>query len=369
MKRIYRRSLFAVLFFLLLLNACSKPIPGTPVKDLAPSLTLPTAQPLPSSMKEELARMSKVAENAVFTEKRGYPEYRIGPLDLLEITFRVGSKYTTDPVGVRPDGTMSYSFVDDMLAAGLTVQELDHRLTERLSAFVKNPRVDIVVKEFKSKTALVLGEVGALRLPYYEVRTRKIFLNGKTTLLDLLVLAGGYTEDADIKQVKLIRANKIYRINLYDIIYRGETEQNVIIDNGDVVDVPELPEYGERVYVMGEVYRQGVYPLEDAPDLLAALAFAGSYTGTAVEENTLIIRDYQPGKKPQVLTADINALLKKGDVRQNIALQQGDIVYVPRSNIGDINEFIINTIPLLEYLLYPGEYRDAYWQYQDLRFK
>ena len=369
MKRIYLSWLFAVLFFLLLLNACSKHIPGTPVRDLAPTLTLPTGEPRSLAMKEELARMSKVAENAVFTEKRGYPEFKIGPLDLLEITFRAGSEYKTDTVMVRPDGTISYSFVDNMSVTGLTTRELDEKLTERLSTFVKNPRTDIVVKEFKSKTALILGEVGALRLPYYEAGTRKITLNGKTTLLDLLVLAGGYTKDADIKKVKLVRGGKVYYINLYDIIYRGEIEQNVIIDNGDVVDVPELPVYGERVYVMGEVYRQGVYPLKDAPDLLAALAFAGSFTGTAVQENTLIIRGYQPGKKPQVLTADINALFKKGDIRQNIPLQEGDIVYVPRSTIGDINEFIINTIPLLEYLLYPGEYRDAYWQHQDLRFK
>jgi protein involved in polysaccharide export with SLBB domain len=216
---------------------------------------------------------------------------------------------------------------------------------------------------------LVLGEVGALRLPYYEAGSGRFYLSGKTTILDLLVLAGGYTEDADIKQVKLIRADKIYYINLYDVIYRGETGQNVIIDDRDVVDVPELPEYGERVYVLGEVYRQGIYPLKNAPDLMAALSFAGSYTGTAVEENTLIIRGYQSGEKPLVLTADISAILKKGDIRQNIPLVDGDIVYVPRSTIGNVNEFIINTIPLLEYLLYPGEYRDAYWQYNDLRFK
>jgi polysaccharide export outer membrane protein len=182
-------------------------------------------------------------------------------------------------------------------------------------------------------------------------------------------MAGGYTQDADIKNVRLIRREESYYINLYDIIYRGDVEQNVIIDDGDVVDVPELPVYGERVYVLGEVYRQGVYPLKDAPDLLAALSFAGSFTATAVEENTVIIRGYQPGIKPVVLTADVNAILKKGDIRQNIHLIDGDVVYVSRSAIGDVNEFIINTVPLLEYLLYPGDYRDAYWQNDKLRFK
>ena len=363
-----RSYLCVVSILLLLVSGCTKAMHGTPVTAV-PTVAVSTLDPGPVPNKEDLARMSRVTENAAFTEKKGYPEYRIGPGDLLEITFRVGSQYSTDLVRVGSDGTISYSFVDNLSVTGLTVRELDDQLTHRLSAYVKNPRLDVAVKEFKSKSALVLGEVGALRLPYYEAGSGKVFLKGKTTLLDLLVLAGGYTEDADIKKVKLIRDSEIYRINLYDIIYRGETEQNVIINDGDVVDVPELPEYGERVYVMGEVNRQGVYPLEDVPDLLAAVALAGSFTRVAVEQNTLVIRGYEPGKNPHVLTADINALLKKGDIGQNITLVDGDVVYIPRSTIGYINEFIVNTVPMLDYLLYPGKYRDAYWQNQDLRFK
>jgi protein involved in polysaccharide export with SLBB domain len=352
-----------------LLNGCSRTIKGTPVKNIQPvvsSRQLPSQTPV---MRKELARLSRVIENSVFTEKRGYPEYTIGALDILEITSRVGSDYKTDTAMVRSDGTISYAFVDDLPVEGLTVYELDTKLTERLSVFLKNPRIDVVVKEFKSKSALVMGEVGAFRYAHYEAASGSLYLNGKTTLLDLMVMAGGYTKDADIKKVKLIRNDTIYFINLYDLIYRGEVEQNVIIDDGDAIDVPELPEYGERVYVLGEVNGQGVYSLKDVPDLLAAISFAGSYTRTAIEENTLIIRGYQPGTKPLILTADVSAILKKGDISQNIALMDGDIVYVPRKRVGDINEFIVNTVPLLDYLLYPGRYRDAYGRYEHLRFK
>ncbi len=369
MKRISFDYVFLLLVLMILPHGCAKPIQSIPVKNL-PDLTLTKDQLAASfTTKEELARMSKVAENAAFTEKRGYPEYKVGPLDILEITSRIGSEHKTYLVIVRSDGTISYSFVDDLPVEGFTVREIDEKLTERLSAFVRKPRIDILVKEFNSKSALVMGEIGSLRYAQYQVISGRYFLKGKTKLLDLLVMAGGYTKDADIKKVKLIRGDKIYYINLYDLIYRGEVEQNVIIDDGDVVDVPELPEFGERVYVLGEVNRQGVYSLEDTPDLLAALSFAGSYTRTAVEENTIIIRGYQPGKKPMILTADINAILTKGDIAQNIALMDGDIVYLPRSTIGDINEFIINTVPLLDYLLYPGQYRDAYGSYEHLRFK
>ncbi len=367
MKRISGDHIFLLFFILILANACFKAIQATPVKDLA-HLTLPK-EPSSLNNKDELARRSKVIENTVFTEKKGYPEYKVGPLDILEITSRIGSEYKTDTAMFRSDGTISYSFVDNLPVAGLTVQELDEKLVEGLAVFVRNPRIDIVVKEFNSKSALVMGEVGAHRYAHYEASGGKFFLRGKTTLVDLLVMAGGYTKDADIKKVKLVRGEEIYHINLYDIIYRGDVEQNIIIDDGDVVDVPELPKYGERVYVLGEVNRQGIYPLKDVPDLLAAISFAGSYTRTAVEENTIIIRGYQPGKEPMILTADINAILKKGEIGQNIPLMEGDIVYVPRSTIGDINEFIINTIPLLDYILYPATYRDGYGSYEQLRFK
>jgi len=369
MKRILFEYFFLLFFILILPNGCTKTIQGTPVKNL-PHLTMPQeVPPMSLTMKDKLARLSKTTENAVFTEKRGYPEYKIGSLDILEITARIGSDHKTDTVKVRSNGMISYSFVDDLPVEGITVREVDEKLTEMMSRFIRNPRIDIVVKEFNSKSALVLGETGFLRYAYYKAETGRIFLKGKTTLLDLLVMAGGYTKDADIKKVKLIRGDKIYYVNLYDLIYRGEVEQNVIIDDGDAIDVPELPKYGERVYVLGEVNRQGIYSLRDAPDLLAALSFAGSYTGTAVEENTIIIRGYQPGKEPLILTADLNAVLKKGDIGQNIPLMDGDIVYMPRSRVGDINEFIINTVPLLEYLLYPGRYRDYYGSYEQLRFK
>jgi polysaccharide export outer membrane protein len=369
MKRRLVEYLFPFFVLMMVPYGCTRNIRGTPVKDLH-RLTLPEEAPAFSlTRRDELARMSELRENAVFTEKRGYPEYKVGPLDILEITSRIGSEHKTDTVMVRSDGTISYSFVDDLPVEGLTVREVDERLTERMSRFVRRPRIDVVVKEFSSKSALVMGEIGSLRYVSYQAASGRFFLKGKTTLLDLLVMAGGYTKDADIKAVKLIRGDRIYYVNLYDLIYRGETEQNVIIDDGDVVDVPDLPEYGERIYVLGEVNRQGVYSLKDVPDLLAAVSFAGSYTRTAVEENTVIIRGYQPGKKPMVLTADLSAILKKGDIAQNIALMDGDVVYVPRSSIGDINEFIVNTVPLLDYLLYPGRYRDAYGTYEHLRFE
>ena len=69
------------------------------------------------------------------------------------------------------------------------------------------------------------------------------------------------------------------------------------------------------------------------------------------------------------MSASYDDITKKGDIAQNVRLRNGDIVWVPRILIGDINEFIRNTIPLLDYLLIPGRYRDAYGTYDMMRLK
>jgi hypothetical protein len=72
------------------------------------------------------------------------------------------------------------------------------------------------------------------------------------------------------------------------------------------------------------------------------------------------VRGYEPGKPPLVMMADVKSLLRKADISQNVRLKDGDLVYVPRMLIGDINDWIINMTPLLNLILYPGEFEYNY---------
>ncbi|MBW2567155.1 MAG: polysaccharide export protein [Deltaproteobacteria bacterium] len=306
--------------------------------------------------REDVAQLSRVKENEVFRDIAGVSEYRIGPLDVLEINSYLGDKVSTTSVTVNSRGAISYSFIDDLETAGLTPSELDREITEGLSSYIRNPRIDVLVEEFNSKSAMVLGEFASLQnTTYMQAGSGRISLKGRTTLLDLIAEARGYTVDADVKNTKLIRGGQTYMINLFDIIEKGDLSQNVIIDDGDTVEIPELPRFGERVYVLGEVAKQGIYPLKDAKDLLAAISLAGSFTRFAKEENTLVMRGYGPDKEPLVMMSDLKALLRKADLGQNVHLEDGDVVYVPRMKIGDINDWLENIKPILDILLWPGE--------------
>jgi hypothetical protein len=70
------------------------------------------------------------------------------------------------------------------------------------------------------------------------------------------------------------------------------------------------------------------------------------------------------------MMADLKALLRQGDLAQNIPLQDGDLVYVPRMRIGDINDWIVNTWPLLQLIIYPRNFDlpdklDPYYRHDD----
>lgn len=362
----------ALLSFIFIFPSCSSTaIMGTPVKDLVKAQDERVVKRLHTVERtQEIAHLSRVKENKVFKEIGGIPEYRIGPLDELQINSHVGDQVSTRNVTVNSRGRISYSFIDDLEVSGLTPSELDHLLTKRLSGFVRYPRIDILVQKFKSKSAMILGELASLRTTNLgKAASGRFYLKGKTTMTDLIAQAGGYTLNADVKNIKVTRGGKSYTINLYDIIERGDESQNVIIDDGDVVDVPLLGIFGERVYVLGAVAKQGVYRLDNAQDLLAALSLAGNYTNEAKEENTLIVRGYEPGKEPLVMMADVRALLREGDLAQNIRLQDGDLVYVPPMLIGDINRWIKNISPLLDLLLWPGEFDSLYFDERLLLFE
>lgn len=360
------KEICVAILSIFILQSCysSTAVKGIPVRDLVIAQDERVVRSIWGKRdREDIARLSEVKENKSFATISGIPEYRVGPLDVLEINSHKGDTATSTTVTVDNRGRISYSFIDDLEVAGLASSQVDYLLTQKLSSFVRNPRIDILVKEFKSKSAMVIGEFATLRSANLNrsASSGRIFLKGKTSLIDLIVMGGGYTLDADIKNVKVTRGEETYLINLFDIIEKGEKIQNIIIDHGDVVNIPELPRLGERVYVLGEVATQGVYALEDAQDLLAAISLAGSFTRLAKEENTLVVRGYERGKKPLVMMSDLNALLRKADLSQNVPLEDGDLVYVPRMRIGDINDWIANTMPLLNFLFYPSDFEARYF--------
>lgn len=122
-------------------------------------------------------------------------EYRLGPEDVLDVFVWKEPDLTTAAT-VRPDGKISVPLIGDLPASGRTASQLQQEITKRLSHFVSEPVVTVIVKQFNSFTIPVLGEVR--RPDVYKV-SRKI------TVLDAIALAGGFTEFAKKDHVIVIR--------------------------------------------------------------------------------------------------------------------------------------------------------------------
>jgi len=204
------------------------------------------------------------------------------------------------------------------------------------------------VKEYHSKKVLLLGAIG--------VRAGAggsgvYVLKGKTTILDLLMEAGGPAPNADLENVRVTRGNRSFRVNLYNAIFRGDMSQNIVLDAGDRIVVPQLPEAGGGVYVFGEVGSPGLYPFTRDMDLLTALSKAGGYTDNAALKSVVVFRG--DPSRPRAITVDVDRLLKEGDLGQNLPLHRGDIVFVPRTFVGDVSRFFSKMRTLSDFLFYP----------------
>ncbi|MCP4294216.1 MAG: hypothetical protein GY786_01260, partial [Proteobacteria bacterium] len=157
-------------------------LPGSE-KTQSSSTIDPVSSPLkkqdsPSSVKLLPAdEIENYPENSTFSEVLGFPEYVIGTGDILEITEWKTKGPNIITVPIRHDGRISFSFLENIKVGGLTPTQVDDLLTSKLEGFVRQPRIDVVVKEFKSKRASALGEV---KVPYPGKGPGFYPLSGKT---------------------------------------------------------------------------------------------------------------------------------------------------------------------------------------------
>lgn len=103
------------------------------------------------------------------------------------------------------------------------------------------------------------------------------------------------------------------------------------------VSVSVLGVQSQKVYVVGEVMRPGVFNLDIPKNVLEAISSAGGFTHDAKDESVIIIRGDK--EKPRLIKLNLESALEDGNISQNIQLQKGDIVYVPSTFIADVSRF------------------------------
>jgi len=139
---------------------------------------------------------------------------------------------------VRPDGKISVPLVGDVMAVGLTPEELAVKIENRLASYIKAPNVTIILTNLQGNAFLarirVTGSVARnISMTYFQ----------GMTVLDAVLEAGSVDLYADANNTKLHRRTKkgsvAYDIRLKDIMEEGDMTTNVSLLPGDVITVPE----------------------------------------------------------------------------------------------------------------------------------
>jgi protein involved in polysaccharide export with SLBB domain len=126
-----------------------------------------------------------------------------------------------------------------------------------------------------------------------------------------------------------------------------------VLDSDDIVIVPELPKGAEerRVFLLGEVRTPGPVPLIPRMTLAQLVAQAGGWTENARFEEAAIIRPAP--ESTEIILVDLRRLLVEGERRIDQYLRPNDVIYVPRTGIGNWNALLAKLRPTLEFLALP----------------
>lgn len=215
------------------------------------------------------AEINHALVSRAFLAPASSADYRLGPGDLVEITLfnvieEVGVTPRKTEVRISQQGMITLPLIADITVAGLTTTTFEQVLEERYKKYLRDPKVGVFVKEYNSQQISVIGEV----------KQPGVFkLSDPKTLIDLLAMAGGITEEAG-SQVHLYRqgpeGRESYVIDLYALTHNAEVA-NLPVQAGDVINVPEAGLF----FVAGAVKSPGSFPLNRPYTLTQALSRAG----------------------------------------------------------------------------------------------
>ena len=247
-------------------------------------------------------------------------EYRIGPKDLLEIKVREDVKLNTE-VRVTEQGKINLAYINEIFVEGLTTAELERKLAELYSPYLRDPHVAVTIIERQSKQISILGAVS---------KPGFIQLFGRTTLLEAITAAGGLTREA-AREIIIIRTfpdgtTSNLKIPIDDLMLKGDPKYNLPLEAGDSVIVQV--DRTVQVYVYGQVKSPGALNVLQSrvPTVTQAIAQAGGFTERAARRRVVVTRKGAEGKEQ---TFDINVARIQANRDSDFQLQDGDTVYVP----------------------------------------
>ncbi|KFI27074.1 polysaccharide export protein Wza [Haematobacter missouriensis] len=298
---------------------------------------------------ENIGSFTQPAKGHVATSmpRGGRWNYLVGPGDILdiivfdhpELTLPAGPQRAAKDSGfrVQADGSFFYPFIGQVRAEGRPLEQIREEVTRRLAEYVPEPQLEVRVAAFNSQSVVVSGEV---KMPQ-----RLEMTTSPRTLLEAISEAGGFTEDADMRRVRVQRGNQFYDVDVEGYLSAGMTANNPMLRSGDVVSV--LRKRAQEAYLMGEISEAGPVDLSlDTVSLTQALALQKGVRSTRSDARGVFVFRNVRGRMTvfQLETSSPTGLL----LGTRFVLEPGDVVYVTRNPLQRWNDTISKLLPTVQ---------------------
>ena len=241
--------------------------------------------------------------------------YKLGPGD--EVIIDVwGSNQTTIREIISPDGNIKIQDIGLVYLNGMTVQEADRFLRNKLSKIHAIGHED---GENASDMKLSLGQIRTIQINVMGevVMPGTYALSSLSSVFHALYRAGGVNELGSLRAIGVMRnGKKVATVDVYDFILKGKTLEDIRLQEGDVIIVPP---YEQLVDIQGNVKRPMFYEMKQGETVKDLIEYAGNFTGDAYRKNVSMTR--QNGREYQIYTID--------DLDYSVfQLMDGDVVSV-----------------------------------------
>jgi polysaccharide export outer membrane protein len=271
-------------------------------------------------------------------------DYVIGSGDVLFVNVNGRPELSTAGLGnnvkisgsrVDGSGAIQLPLAGSVAVAGLTVPKAGQRVAEAYRPYLKEPWAVVEVAEYRSRPLYLLGQFR---------RSGVIYMDRPLTLLQGIGLGDGFDGQANIRGARLIRNNRIMPVDLYDLLLNGDQTQNVWLQPGDTIFLPD--NRNQQVFVFGAVKKPGPVPIPQGGLTLSQAIASAELREIGYDfRHVRVIRSHSP-TRGELMVVDFDRILR-GEALPMV-MREGDIIYVPKSGVGTWNDAIAEILPSLQ---------------------
>lgn len=237
-------------------------------------------------------------------------DYLVGPGDNFQIQL-LGKLSQSYELIVGRDGNINFPDLGSISVAGLKFSESKALIQQKIADQMIGVRAVVSLGELRSIRVFVLGE--AYKPGSYTV-------SSLSTLTNALFACGGITKIGSLRNIQLKRQGKIIsRLDLYDLLQKGDTSDDARLLPGDVIYIPPV---GVTAGIKGEVKRPAIYELKNEKTLSELIRLAGGYSANAYPNISHVTRKDKSGFTTVI---DLDLTSNQG---QNAMLLNGDLVEI-----------------------------------------